>query len=339
MLKTSHGHYPLTRLRRMRTDDFTRRLIRETVLTINDLIYPIFIQEGQNIKTPIPSMPGIVRFSIDQLLEEAQSLVDLNIPAIALFPAIQIEKKSLLGEEAKNPQGLVPRAIQALKKQFPTLGVIADVALDPYTTHGHDGIIDDQGHVKNDETIDALIEQALVLADAGVDIVAPSDMMDGRIYAIRQALEHHGFHNTKILAYSAKYASRYYGPFRDAVGSKKALGLKGKEHYQMDPGNSDEALREVALDLQEGADMIMIKPGMPYLDIVRRVKEKFGAPTFVYQVSGEYAMHKAAIQNGWIEERECILESLLCIKRAGADAILSYFAKQAAVWLKSTSVG
>lgn len=327
--------YPYTRLRRMRQDDFSRRLMRENTLKVDDLIYPVFIHEGKNHREPILSMPGIERLTIDLLLEEAATLVELKIPAIAIFPVITVDKKSEDAREAYNPEGLIPRAIHALKKNFPTLGVIADAALDPYTTHGHDGVTDKDGYVLNDETVDILVKQALACANAGVDIIAPSDMMDGRILGIRQALESAKFLNTRILAYSAKYASRYYGPFREAVGSSPALGKRSKESYQMDPANSDEALREIALDLQEGADMVMVKPGMPYLDIVRRVKDKFQVPTFVYQVSGEYAMHMAAIQNGWLPERETILESLLCIKRAGADAILTYFAKPVAKWVGS----
>lgn len=325
--------FPKLRLRRMRSDDFSRRLMRETLLSTNDLIYPIFIQEGHQQQHPIASMPGIDRLSIDLLLEKAAQAVELKIPAIALFPSIALELKSPDGREAYNENGLIPRAVLALKQNFKHLGVIADVALDPYTTNGHDGVIDEQGYVINDASIEILTQQAMTLADAGVDILAPSDMMDGRIKAIREALENKGKHHTKILAYSAKYASRYYGPFREAVGSAAQLCKQNKESYQMDPANSDEALREVALDLQEGADMIMIKPGMPYLDIVHRVKAKFNVPTFVYQVSGEYAMHMAAIQNGWLPKHESILESLLCIKRAGADAILSYFALDAARWL------
>jgi porphobilinogen synthase len=328
-------YYPHTRLRRMRQDDFSRRLMRENTLKVDDLIYPVFIHEEHNHREPILSMPGIERLTIDLLLEEAATLVDLKIPAIALFPKIAPDKKSEDAREAFNPEGLIPRAIRALKQSFPALGIIADAALDPYTTHGHDGIIDKHGHVLNDETIEILVQQALTCAEAGVDIIAPSDMMDGRILGIRQALESAKFLNTRILAYSAKYASSYYGPFREAVGSAPALGKRSKESYQMDPANGDEALREVALDLKEGADMIMIKPGMPYLDIVRRVKHQFQVPTFVYQVSGEYAMHMAAIQNGWLPERETILESLLCFKRAGADAILTYFAKSVARWLKN----
>jgi porphobilinogen synthase len=328
------AYYPFTRLRRMRQADFSRRLMRENILKVDDLIYPIFIQEGHNHRKPILSMPGIERLTIDLLLETAAELITLKIPAVALFPVITKDKKSEDASEAYNPEGLIPNAIRALKQNFPTLGVIADAALDPYTTHGHDGVIDEHGHVLNDETIDILMKQALTYAAAGVDIIAPSDMMDGRILRIRQALESAKFFNTRILAYSAKYASSYYGPFREAIGSSSTLGKRSKESYQMDPANSNEALREVALDLQEGADMIMIKPGMPYLDIVRHVKNQFKVPTFVYQVSGEYAMHMAAIQNGWLPEREIILESLLCIKRAGADGILTYFAKSVATWLK-----
>lgn len=329
------SEFPKLRLRRMRSHEFSRRLIRENHLSTNDLIYPLFIQEGQNRRDPISSMPGIERLSLDLLLKEAEDLLALEIPAIALFPAIDPSKKTPKGEEAYNDKGVIPNAIRLLKKHFPTLGIIADVALDPYTTHGHDGVIDDAGYVLNDESNEILVKQALTLSHAGVDIVAPSDMMDGRILAIRQSLENQGFHQTKILAYSAKYASHYYGPYREAVGSLKNLGKSSKESYQLDPANSDEALREIALDLKEGADIVMIKPGMPYLDIVQRVKEKFKVPTFVYQVSGEYAMHMAAIEKGWISKKESILESLLCIKRAGADAILSYFAKEAATWLKT----
>ncbi len=328
-------YYPQTRLRRMRQDDFSRRLMQENTLRVDDLIYPVFIHEGYNHREPILSMPGIERLTLDLLLEEAATLVELKIPAIALFPKITDDKKSEDAREAYNANGLIPRAIRALKENFPTLGIIADAALDPYTTHGHDGLTDKNGHVLNDETVDILVQQSLIYAGAGVDIIAPSDMMDGRILGIRQALESAKFLNTRILAYSAKYASSYYGPFREAVGSSNALGKRTKNSYQMDPANSDEALREIALDLKEGADMVMIKPGMPYLDVVRRVKHQFQVPTFVYQVSGEYAMHMAAIQNGWLPERETILESLLCFKRAGADAILTYFAKSAAKWLKN----
>jgi porphobilinogen synthase len=311
--------------------------MRETILTVNDLIYPIFIVEGQCQRIPIHSMPGQVRFSIDELLREVEELSSLGIPAIALFPVVPIEKKSLEAHEAYNPEGLAQRAVRALKKAFPELGVITDVALDPFTTHGQDGLIDETGYVLNDETVNVLVKQALSHAEAGADIVAPSDMMDGRIGAIRQTLEANRLIHTKILAYAAKYASSFYGPFRDAVGSAGALGKGNKYSYQMDPANSDEALREVALDLQEGADMVMVKPGMPYLDIVYRVKTHFGVPTFVYQVSGEYAMLKAASQNGWLEEQVVVMESLLAIKRAGADAILTYFAKQVAVYLKNLS--
>ncbi len=348
MKATTLSSYPNTRLRRMRSDPFSRRLIQETTLSVDDLIYPLFIHEGNNHAEAIPSMPGISRLTLDLLLEEAATIVDLKIPAITLFPAIALEKKSLHAEEAYNPEGLIQRAIRALKQHFPTLGIIADVALDPYTVHGHDGVIDPNGKILNDETIEILVKQALSCTEAGVDIIAPSDMMDGRIHHIRKALETAEYPHTKILAYSAKYASQYYGPFRNAVGSellktgssepskndKNKSYPSSKKSYQMDPRNSNEALREVALDIQEGADIVMIKPGLPYLDIVRRVKDMFGVPTFVYQVSGEYAMQMAAIQNGWLIERETILESLICIKRAGADAILSYFAKKAAVWLK-----
>lgn len=326
--------FPLTRMRRMRRDEFSRRLMRETRLSTDDLIYPMFIVEGQNQRQEIASMPDIFRLSIDELLREVEELVALDIPAIALFPSPHAETKSLDGREAWNPDGLVQRAVRELKSRFPELGVITDVALDPYTTHGQDGIIDDQGYVLNEETVTALAKQALSHAEAGVDIVAPSDMMDGRIGAIREALEKQGHIHTRILAYSAKYASSYYGPFRDAVGSAGNLGKGNKYTYQMDVANSDEAIHEVALDLAEGADMVMVKPGMPYLDIVRRVKEELGAPTLVYQVSGEYAMHMAAARNGWLDENAVAMESLLCIKRAGADAILTYFAKKAARLLK-----
>jgi porphobilinogen synthase len=307
--------------------------MRETQLTTNDLIFPVFIVDGKNQRQPIGSMPGIFRLSIDELLLEAEQLVDLSIPAIALFPSPNNDTKSLTGEEAYNPEGLVQTAVRALKLAFPSLGVITDVALDPYTTHGQDGIIDGNGYVLNEETVEVLAKQALSHAQAGADIVAPSDMMDGRVGAIRFALEQNKMIYTRILAYSAKYASAYYGPFRDAVGSSGNLGSGNKYNYQMDVANSNEALQEVALDLAEGADMVMIKPGMPYLDIVRRVKDEFGVPTFVYQVSGEYAMHMAAAQNGWLDEEAVMMESLLCIKRAGADGILTYFAKKAAILL------
>ena len=319
----------------MRRDEFSRRLMRETRLTADDLIYPLFIVEGSGQRQPIDSMPGIERLSIDELLKEAAELVELDIPAIALFPAPNPETKSLNGAEAYNPDGLIQRAIRALKADFPALGVITDVALDPYTTHGQDGIIDESGYVLNDETVEVLAKQALSHAIAGADIVAPSDMMDGRVAAIRDTLEANGQIYTRILAYSAKYASAYYGPFRDAVGSSGNLGGGNKYSYQMDVANSDEALQEIAQDLAEGADMVMVKPGMPYLDIVSRVKTEFKVPTMVYQVSGEYAMHMAAAQNGWLDEDAVAMESLLCIKRAGADAILTYFAKKAARLLKA----
>lgn len=326
--------FPLRRPRRVRKHDFSRRLVRENRLSVDDLIYPMFVLDGENRRESISSMPGIERLSLDLLLKEAEELVQLGIPAIALFPVIPSEQKSLLAEEAYNDDGLIPRVVRALKEHFPELGVITDVALDPYTTHGQDGIIDDEGYVLNDLTTDILVRQALCHAQAGADIVAPSDMMDGRIKAIRAALEQRNLINTQIMAYSAKYASNYYGPFRDAVGSSANLGKSNKNTYQMDPANSNEALQEVGLDIQEGADMVMVKPGMPYLDIIYRVKQQFAVPTFAYQVSGEYAMHMAAIQNGWLKERECIMESLLCFKRAGADGILTYFAKRAAIWLQ-----
>lgn len=325
--------FPATRLRRNRCDDFSRRLVRENRLSVDDLILPVFILEGENRREPVLSMPGVDRLSIDQLLLEAEELVALGVPAIVLFPYITAEYKSLDAAEAWNPEGLVPRTIRALRARFPELGVITDVALDPYTTHGQDGIIDDQGYVLNDVTIDALVKQALCHAEAGAQVVSPSDMMDGRIQAIREALELAEHTNVRIMAYSAKYASAYYGPFRDAVGSAANLGKANKFTYQMDPANGDEALHEVAADLAEGADMVMVKPGMPYLDVLWRVKETFKVPTFVYQVSGEYAMHMAAIQNGWLSEA-VILESLTAFKRAGADGILTYFAKQAAQQLK-----
>lgn len=330
----SNRYFPASRPRRMREQDFSRRLMAEHKLTVDDLIYPMFILEGEQQRESIASMPGIERLSLDLLLVEAKELVALGIPAIALFPVVPAEKKSLTAEEAWQPDALVQRAVKLLKQQVPELGIITDVALDPYTTHGQDGIIDDNGYVLNDVTTAALVKQALSHAAAGADIVAPSDMMDGRIGAIREALEDAGYVNTRILAYSAKYASSYYGPFRDAVGSAGNLKGGNKKTYQMDPANSNEALHEVALDLEEGADMVMIKPGMPYLDIVRRIKDEFGVPTFAYQVSGEYAMHMAAIQNGWLAEQPVIMESLLAFKRAGADGILTYFAKKVAIWLK-----
>ena len=326
----SQRFYPETRMRRMRADDFSRRLMRETVLTPNDLIYPVFVIEGENQKESVPSMPGVERMSIDLLVAEAKQLVALGVPAVALFPVTPASAKSELAEEAYNPDGLAQRAVKALKDACPELGVITDVALDPFTTHGQDGIIDTEGYVLNDRTVDTLVQQALSHAEAGADIVAPSDMMDGRIGCIRDELECNAHVNTRIMAYSAKYASAYYGPFRDAVGSAGNLGKSNKFNYQMDPANSDEALHEVAMDLAEGADMVMVKPGMPYLDIVRRVKTELKVPTFVYQVSGEYAMHMAAFQNGWLDERSVMMESLTCIKRAGCDGILTYFAKRAA---------
>ncbi len=325
--------YPFTRKRRMRRDDFSRRLMRESQLSVDDLIYPMFILEGSGQREAIASMPGIERVSIDLLLKEAKELVSLGVPAIALFPVTPQSAKSEDASEAYNPNGLAQRAVMAVKDAYPELGVITDVALDPFTSHGQDGLIDASGYVLNDETIEVLIKQALSHAQAGADIVAPSDMMDGRIGDIRNALEENNYIHTRILAYSAKYASSFYGPFRDAVGSAANLGKADKSTYQMDPGNSDEALLEVAMDIEEGADMIMVKPGMPYLDIVRRVKQEFGVPTYAYQVSGEYAMTMAAIQNGWLDERQVVLESLLCFKRAGADGILSYFSKQVALWL------
>lgn len=332
--ETGRGKFPLVRMRRMRRDRFSRKLMRENQLSVDDLIYPMFIIEGKGQREPVESMPGIERVSIDQLLIEADTLQKLGIPAVALFPVTQADKKSEDASEAYNPNGLAQRAVRALKERFPELGVITDVALDPFTTHGQDGLIDDTGYVMNDETVEVLVKQAQSHAEAGADVVAPSDMMDGRIGCIREALETQGYIHTRILAYSAKYASSFYGPFRDAVGSAGNLGSGDKYSYQMDPANSDEALWEVSMDLDEGADMIMIKPGMPYLDIVRRVKDQFGAPTFVYQVSGEYAMLMAAAQNGWLNEKAVIMESLLSIKRAGADGILTYFAKRAAEWLK-----
>ncbi|KTT55189.1 delta-aminolevulinic acid dehydratase [Pseudomonas oryzihabitans] len=325
--------YPATRMRRQRRDEFSRRLMREHVLTVDDLILPVFVLDGEGRRESIPSMPGVERLSIDLLLEEAAELVALGIPAIALFPVTPTERKSLDGAEAYNPDGIAQRATRALREHFPELGVITDVALDPFTTHGQDGILDERGYVLNDVSVEVLVKQALSHAAAGAQVIAPSDMMDGRIGAIRAALEDAGYHNVQIMAYSAKYASAYYGPFRDAVGSAANLGKGNKATYQMDPGNSDEALHEIAGDLAEGADSVMVKPGMPYLDIVRRVREEFRVPTFVYQVSGEYAMHMAAIQNGWLSDA-VILESLLAFKRAGANGILTYFAKRAAQQLR-----
>jgi porphobilinogen synthase len=331
----ARADYPLTRMRRMRRDAFSRRLMRETHLTPDDLIWPVFVLEGSGQREAVPSMPGVTRLSIDLLLEEAQEAVRLGIPALTLFPVTPPTAKSEDAREAFNPDGLAQRAVRALKDALPELGVITDVALDPFTTHGQDGLIDEHGYVMNDPTVEVLVRQAVSHALAGADVVAPSDMMDGRIGAIRTALEAEGHIHTRILAYSAKYASSFYGPFRDAVGSAANLGGGNKYSYQIDPANSDEALHEVGLDLDEGADMVMIKPGMPYLDIVRRVKDQFAAPTFVYQVSGEYAMLKAASQNGWLDERAVVMESLLGIKRAGADAILTYYALDAARWLSA----
>ena len=327
-------NFPRTRMRRMRFNDFSRRLMRENLLSVDDLIYPMFVTEGSNKREEISSMPGVERFSLDLLLTQAEEIYNLGIPAIALFPVTPDNKKSDNASEAYNPEGLAQRSVRALKKAFPELGIITDVALDPFTIHGQDGLINQDGYVINDETITVLVKQALSHAEAGVDIVAPSDMMDGRIGAIRTALEANNYSNTLILAYSAKYASSFYGPFRDAVGSASNLGKSNKYSYQMDPANSDEALREIQLDLQEGADMVMVKPGMPYLDIIRRVKDQFGAPTFAYQVSGEYAMIKAASINGWLDEKSVVLESLLAFKRAGCDGILTYYAKSVAEWLQ-----
>lgn len=329
-----HSVFPATRMRRMRRDDFSRRLMREHRLSADDLIYPVFVLEGEGIVQPVPSMPGVSRMSLDKLLEVAEEAVSLGVPALALFPVIDSERKSLGAEEAYNPDGLVPRVVKALKQRFPELGVITDVALDPYTSHGQDGLIDASGYVLNDETLEVLARQALCHAQAGADVVAPSDMMDGRVARIRAELDGAGQIHTRILAYSAKYASAFYGPFRDAVGSAGNLGKGNKYTYQMDPANSDEAIREVALDISEGADMFMVKPGMPYLDIVRRVKSELKVPTYVYQVSGEYAMLKAAVANGWLSEQACVLESLVGFKRAGADGILTYYALDAARWLK-----
>lgn len=331
---TSFGQFPQKRMRRMRRDKFSRRLMRENHLHADDFIYPVFVLNGKNRKEKIPSMPGVIRQSADMLMQQAEKCLQLGIPALAIFPVIEPNLKSLTAAEALNPRGLVPQLITKLKKHFPELGIITDIALDPYTSHGQDGLVDADGYVMNDETVKILAQQALVHAQAGADIVAPSDMMDGRIAAIRDALDSKKYIHTRILAYSAKYASGFYGPFRDAVNSSTNLGEGSKSTYQMDPANSDEAIWEVGIDLEEGADMIMIKPGMPYLDIVRQVKDQFKAPTFVYQVSGEYAMLKSAAQNGWLDEKTCVLESLLAIKRAGADAILTYYAMDAAGWLK-----
>jgi len=324
--------FPATRMRRNRASEFARRLVRETELSTSDLIYPVFVIEGEQQREPVSSMPGVDRLSIDLLLEQARRAFDLGIPMLALFPNLDQSLRTENGEQAYSPDGLVPRAVAALKQALPDLGVMTDAALDPYTSHGQDGIIDESGYVLNDVTVEALCRQALVCTAAGADVIAPSDMMDGRIGAIRAALENGDYTNTQIMAYSAKYASAYYGPFRDAVGAAATLGKGNKKTYQMDPANSNEALQEIALDLEEGADMVMVKPGMPYLDVVRRVKDQFGVPTFAYQVSGEYAMHMAAINNGWLSE-DVIMESLLCTKRAGADGVLTYFAVRAAEML------
>ena len=334
MTDNRFGSFPLTRMRRMRRDAFSRRLMRETRLSADNLIYPVFVLDGKDRAQAVPSMPGVERMSTDRLLHQAERCMELGIPAIALFPVIEGDLKTEDAREAYNPEGLVPRTVAALKKRFPALGVITDIALDPYTIHGQDGLIDAGGYVLNDETVDVLVRQALAHAAAGVDLVAPSDMMDGRIGAVRTALDEKRFIHTRILAYSAKYASSFYGPFRDAVGSAANLGTGDKYTYQIDPANSDEALREIAIDLQEGADMVMVKPGLPYIDIVRRIKDEFGVPLAVYQVSGEYAMLKAAGINGWIDERKCVLEALTSIRRAGADAVLTYFALQVAEWLR-----
>ena len=331
-----YGSFPATRMRRMRHDDFSRRLMREHVLTANDLIYPVFVMEGTRKTQPVPSMPGVERMTLDKLLPVAERCQKLKIPVIALFPVIDTKLKTADGKEATNSSGLIPRVVAKLKKEFPELGVMCDVALDPYTSHGQDGVVDDAGYILNDETLAILERQALTQAGAGVDIVAPSDMMDGRIVRIRAILDKNRFIHTRIMAYSAKYASGFYGPFRDAVGSAANLGKGSKFTYQMDPANTDEALWEVGLDLQEGADMVMVKPGMPYLDILRRVKDEFKAPTYVYQVSGEYAMLKAAGQNGWLDEKKCAMEALLGFKRAGADGILTYYALDAADWIRTT---
>ena len=333
---TTPTQFPHTRLRRLRRDDFTRRLVRENALSANDLIYPVFVLDGEKKREAVASMPGVERLSLDLLLPVAEKCVKLGIPVMALFPVIDSSLKTPDGREATNAKGLVPRVVKSLKQHFPDLGVMTDVALDPFTSHGQDGLLDDTGYIMNDPTVEVLVQQALTQADAGVDIVAPSDMMDGRIGAIRQALEAHGHIHTRIMAYSAKYASSFYGPFRDAVGSAGNLGKSDKKVYQMDAGNSDEALREVAMDIAEGADMVMVKPGMPYLDIVRRVKDEFSMPTFVYQVSGEYAMLKAAAQNGWLDHDGVMMESLLAFKRAGADGILTYFAIDAAEKLRQS---
>lgn len=329
----SNSNYPSTRMRRMRSCDFSRRLMRETTLTTDDFIYPVFVIEGSGESHPVPSMPGVSRLTIDLLLREAEALLKEKIPCICVFPVTPDDVKTPLAEQAYDPNGLAPRAVMALKKEFPELGVMTDVALDPYTSHGQDGLMNDEGYIINDETVEVLVKQALTHAQAGADIVGPSDMMDGRVSAIRAAFEEHGFRNTKILSYAAKYASSFYGPFRDAVGATATLGTGNKYSYQMDPANSDEAMREVALDLGEGADMVMVKPGLPYLDVIRRVKQQFGVPVMAYQVSGEYAMLKAASANGWLNEREVAMEAMISLKRAGADAVLTYYARDMAKWL------
>ncbi|WPD73880.1 porphobilinogen synthase [Dickeya fangzhongdai] len=332
------GTFPGRRMRRLRRHDFSRRLVAEHQVTVNDLIYPVFVMEGKQGRQEVPSMPGVYRLTIDELVREAEIIAKLGIPVLSLFPVIDADKKSLLAEEAYNPDGLVQRTVRALKDAVPELGLLTDVALDPYTTHGQDGVIDEDGYVVNDITKEILVRQALSHAEAGAEIVAPSDMMDGRIGAIRHRLEDQGLVNTQIMAYSAKYASCYYGPFRDALGSSGNLKGGNKKTYQMDPANTNEALQEIAQDLQEGADMVMVKPGMPYLDVVSRVKDTFGVPTFAYQVSGEYAMQMAAIQNGWLQEQPLVMESLLCFKRAGADGVLTYFAKRVAEWLRDEAL-
>ena len=329
-----NSFYPSTRMRRMRSTEFSRRLMRETTLTTNDFIYPVFVIEGNGESHPVPSMPGISRLTIDLLLREAEALVAEQIPCICIFPVTPDEVKTPLAEQAYDPDGLAQRAVRAIKKEFPELGVMTDVALDPYTSHGQDGLMNEDGYIVNDETVEVLVKQALTHAQAGADIVGPSDMMDGRVGAIRQAFEEQGFRNTKILAYAAKYASSFYGPFRDAVGATATLGGGNKYSYQLDPANSDEAMREIALDLDEGADMVMVKPGLPYLDIIRRAKQEFGVPVMAYQVSGEYAMLKAASANGWLNERDVALEAMISLKRAGADAVLTYYAREMAQWLR-----
>ncbi len=333
MYSQRYSSFPTTRLRRLRNRDYVRRLVRENTLLPSDLVAPMFLKEGKNVKEVISSMPGVHRLSIDLAIKEIKTLSSKGVPAVALFPSVPDRLKSSGGEESYNSSGLVQNAIKKIKEAVPEIGIISDVALDPYTTHGHDGLLNENGDILNDETIDILVRQSISQAEAGIDIIAPSDMMDGRVAAIRAALDARGFQEVKILAYSAKYSSAFYGPFREAIGSAKNIGSQGKKTYQMDPGNSLEAVREVALDVAEGADMVMVKPGMPYLDIITRIKEEFGMPTFAYQVSGEYSMIKAASENGWLDEKSAILESLLCFKRAGADGVLSYFTKNAINWL------